>query len=198
MKTTHDPPPQETFKPKIQVIGGEENDESLFALETSTIQETQKPAAGKWAEKSQKKNLIEEISDDGGIKGCVDEQEQTQPQRRGARDSEREQSLHLLRGLREMDSTGFSRKGVIEIGADDVKEPFRAFEDEEEEEEGDGANKKKMLVEELDDDDDDEEKEVEGESVDGEAADTSAGMRGGEFLRSGGLVDYNLNVFGFQ
>merc|ERR1712142_1344797 len=105
---------------------------------------------------------------------------------------EEEQSLHLLRGLSQMEATGFSRKGVIEIGAGDVKEPFQSYDDDNKDDD-DRVGKGKLLVEELDDDDDDEV----GKDEDCTKRDT-ASPPGAECLRPGGLIDFNLKTFGFE
>ena len=109
---------------------------------------------------------------------------------------EAQQSLHLLRGLQEMDSTGFSRKGVIEIGAGDIKEPFKNFDDDDDDADArDDGRQRRLLVEELDDEEESGDKD---EETSLHSRRPAAGGSGGEFLRSGGVVDYNLNVFGFQ
>ena len=104
---------------------------------------------------------------------------------------EEEQSLHLLRGLSQMEATGFSRKGVIEIGAGDVKEPFQSYDDDNKDDD-DRVEKGKLLVEELDDDDDDD------EGKDEDCTNRETTPPGAECLRPGGLIDFNLKTFGFE
>jgi len=187
---------QETFKPKIQFLSGEEEEEeSLLSLESSTFSRgaigEPESAPAKWAKATENKRLIEELPDaelrEGSSSGMGVKSIGTPRV-----SNEEQQSLHLIRGLLEMDSTGFSRKGVIEIGAGDVKEPFRGYDDYDPDNgEETRESERRVLVEEL------EEEDGEGLAIEnGEAASRCGEAE--EFLRSGGVVDYNLSTFGFQ
>jgi len=190
---------QETFKPKIQFLSGEEDDDadSFLKFDSSSISKEDGPLTSepiKWAQTTKNKCLIEELPDEG-VSEPAHAEHGSNKKSMGSdgrvQSGETEQSRHLLRGLQEMDSTGFTRKGVIEFGAGDGKQPFQNFDDDVEDDGRDDVRRgaeKKVLIEELDD--------KEEEEGSGAAAREGGGAE--EFLRRGGVVDYNLNTFGYQ
>merc|ERR1712136_54722 len=154
-------------QPKLELLGEEANTSLLFVEEAKGTG----CGDGRWASQrpASKRPLIVDITETETGK----EEQHISPS------DEAEASEHLLRGLEAMESTGFSKKGVIEYDGCSQQPFIQMLEDEGSKNMDAKVENQDCMVDQLD-------------------KDSRPAMRGDEFLREGGSVHYNLATFGFE